>query len=737
MTEKEKYFAQELFLTFLLLCAVIFLLGDVLAGFKYFVILALAGGFSFSYFNQKAPERLVKTAVDIASVAAFLWLVFSVFNSSLYYREVIAACVRGAFIFAAAFSFGSAYGSSLHYIQAASLPLFMSFPVLETGYSPFSLALILGYIIGWAALFRVKFYAAFRTAKPTQRIYSRRDYSNISLFIIFLAVVSLSWALFSRIPLAPSQKGGIFPVPDTERQMQEENLEKEYYRLQEELQKGIIRLIPSFPGADERFEVLGLLDSLLKEWPYYTMRVEDAEEGLRSRLKNLGPGIEEGDGKHITLVMESYVRAKTALALKLLSKEMTSQLKKNPFNIFDRLNTLAQMHGLRTAKSYRKVQAAGRSLKDSIAYSSLGAEVKKRLFGLSADFKEWKDYDGYRQKIAGLEAGLAEFSAVEAEGILGILNGIRQLENPADYAALDSQIAQLEGSTSPELKEAGDGLDEVLSFRLELLLAQKLRELEKKIETAGLPHYLAAEFKEEITALKTTEGKERFAEEAQRLRERAGGYNIDIAGQTEELSTAKAGASAKERQAAAEVTFEPQQTAPPPAEEGPRPDEPQTVSSRALLPRLLRRIIPFLFAGIAVFFSVLYYLTRKKQKELLGLFLQDPRGFVIRLYQNLRQVFGIFGLRDNSFITSFQYALTAQEKFSIADNLFLNFSAKYQEARCSQHAFKGEDSAAALEVYNSCLKKMFEKTSRWVLFYCYLLTLMRKSPLLIGEGGIR
>ncbi|MDP2941118.1 MAG: hypothetical protein Q8N85_02530, partial [Candidatus Omnitrophota bacterium] len=234
-TEKEKYFAQELLFSFFLLCAVILLLGNVLAGFKYFIIPALACGFSFSCFNKRLPERTVKIAVDIASVAAFLWLVLSVFNSSLYYSEVIRACVRGAFIFVAAFSFGAGFGRSLHYIQAASVPLFMSFPVLVTEHSPFSLVLILSYIISWAVILRVKFYAAFKNAEPTQKIYGHKNYSNIPLFIIFLAVIAISWLLSSRIPLGAWQKAGVFPVKDVEKEMEEESIEKEYYRIQEEL----------------------------------------------------------------------------------------------------------------------------------------------------------------------------------------------------------------------------------------------------------------------------------------------------------------------------------------------------------------------------------------------------------------------------------------------------------------------------------------------------------------------
>ena len=194
----------------------------------------------------------------------------------------------------------------------------------------------------------------------------------------------------------------------------------------------------------------------------------------------------------------------------------------------------------------------------------------RRAIGLAMDF-EWMN----RQLFYGIYKrvnGYFPNSEFHAEGLpkpdeLALLEPLRARLTPAVFGAVPVAPATTPpGSLRQNLRQAQALLREAgwtyrngalrnaqgQPFEFELLLAQKLRELEKKIETAGLPHYLAAEFKEEITALKTTEGKERFAEEAQRLRERAGGYNIDIAGQTEELSTAKAGASAKERQAAAE-----------------------------------------------------------------------------------------------------------------------------------------------------------------------------------------
>jgi len=134
-------------------------------------------------------------------------------------------------ILALVFSFSSCVPPFLNYIQALTIPLFMSYPIFMTvSYDNATIWLTLAYFIVWVAILRVKFYGLL---KPLTQRNSKRHYSHLVSAAFFIIVLVSSWLVFARFTIGQYRKGGLFRE---ERPGEETGLEEEYYKLQDKIQ---------------------------------------------------------------------------------------------------------------------------------------------------------------------------------------------------------------------------------------------------------------------------------------------------------------------------------------------------------------------------------------------------------------------------------------------------------------------------------------------------------------------
>jgi len=145
---------------------------------------------------------------------------------------------------------------------------------------------------------------------------------------------------------------------------------------------------------------------------------------------------------------------------------------------------------------------------------------------------------------------------------------------------------------------------------------------------------------------------------------------------------------------------------------------------------LLAKIILVLLLGVSCVAFILYLLAQNKRRK-LQLLKDQPREFILGLHENAARLITIFGLRYDDYTFPLFYAELAKQKFLVENNVFLNFSIKFEEAKYSQHLLQDSDVAAAVNDYNIFFEKLCKNQKRALSFYRYCLALIHCRPIFI------
>jgi hypothetical protein len=142
--------------------------------------------------------------------------------------------------------------------------------------------------------------------------------------------------------------------------------------------------------------------------------------------------------------------------------------------------------------------------------------------------------------------------------------------------------------------------------------------------------------------------------------------------------------------------------------------------------------ISFIILSLTIMFSVLYFITEKKKKKLKVYIENNPKEFIIGLYENIKNILAIFNLSYKKHIPPLSYAESVQNRYSIEDSLFLRFTARFEEAKYSRHILQHSDATAVLDDYNRLLKIIFRHYRHIFLYLKYCSALLRRIPLFIS-----
>ncbi|MDP3042724.1 MAG: hypothetical protein Q8N62_08410 [Candidatus Omnitrophota bacterium] len=145
---------------------------------------------------------------------------------------------------------------------------------------------------------------------------------------------------------------------------------------------------------------------------------------------------------------------------------------------------------------------------------------------------------------------------------------------------------------------------------------------------------------------------------------------------------------------------------------------------------LLAKIILVLLLGIFFAIFILYLFAQNKRRQ-LRLLRDKPREFILGLHENAIRLITIFGLRYDAYTFPLFYAELAKQKFLLKDNVFLNFSIKFEEAKYSQHVLQNSDVVAAVDDYNNFFDKLCKSQSRLRFYSRYCLALIHRRPIFI------
>ncbi len=207
---------------------------------------------------------------------------------------------------------------------------------------------------------------------------------------------------------------------------------------------------------------------------------------------------------------------------------------------------------------------------------------------------------------------------------------------------------------------------------------------------------------------------------------------------------------------------------------------------------ILLKIVASLILLAGLLLAVLYFITQYKRSMMKLLLRKDPRGFIISLYDNAKEILRIFGFRTEGFLPPLSYAVLIDSRYSLkpwyygvlglkknasaqdvrqryrelalryhpdkaepkkqekaeqkfkeihnAYNILLNpqsnktffhFTYRFEEAKYSIHPFEPQDAMAILSEYNYFMKILLGHYDKIDLFFRYSLTLFKIKPLYI------
>lgn len=143
--------------------------------------------------------------------------------------------------------------------------------------------------------------------------------------------------------------------------------------------------------------------------------------------------------------------------------------------------------------------------------------------------------------------------------------------------------------------------------------------------------------------------------------------------------------------------------------------------------------ISFLILGMIMASFVLYLLIEKKKKELISLY-KNPREFIVGLYENVKKILTIFGLRHEKYFAPLFYAELIEKRYAVKNSVFLKFTVKFEEAKYSQHILESSDATFALNDYNNFLNILVSNYNKFSLLFRYCLLLLHTRPLFINKS---
>jgi hypothetical protein len=146
----------------------------------------------------------------------------------------------------------------------------------------------------------------------------------------------------------------------------------------------------------------------------------------------------------------------------------------------------------------------------------------------------------------------------------------------------------------------------------------------------------------------------------------------------------------------------------------------------------LFKIILFLIFLILVVLLILYFLSKRKKDIIVNYVSTNPREFIITLYKNANRVLFIFGLRYKYVLPPLAYGRLVEKNYFVKDNLFLEFTMKYAEAKYSRHILINTHAIAALDDYNKFFKMVLGQEGKVGRLLKHLLCLLNRVPLFMA-----
>jgi len=530
---RNRYLVFEFFLTFCLLGICILMQG--ISTLKPYLIFGLVFGFSFSWLTRNKTLPFIGIIINICGLLIFTWIIYSLLGSTFFYREVILIAIKGVIVLEIILSLGAFLPLFLEYLQVLSIPVFMSSPLFTDSYNIYFISLLTAYIICWLVILRIKLYASVGSKETNKR---QRYYSIFIAITIFLISAFLSLSLFYNILLGKHRKGGLFPEKSLDTEGIMEDLEKEYYELQDKINRQIQRLIPQMESTKQRQELVMLFNPLIME-SLDIQEVDKAEEGLISFIKQSGLGLDARDVQVFIALVNSYVDKKVLINLKRIKDYISDIFKRNAFNLKEKIYGLRLVNKMQYARTYQQNLSFLKDALKMIDDSSVNKDVKRELKDLFRRFREWKNLDIYRRKFSFLKTKINTLDTQSQKTVANLFKELERMRNLAESREIEENIKMSKDTVINQSRDIIDKLQELLGLKLEMFLSLKGRALKEKLEGLELSEYKLQEFKEQIETLKDTQVIQEFVKNAESFKEELKKKEVDVHNELKEVLETK------------------------------------------------------------------------------------------------------------------------------------------------------------------------------------------------------
>ncbi len=139
-------------------------------------------------------------------------------------------------------------------------------------------------------------------------------------------------------------------------------------------------------------------------------------------------------------------------------------------------------------------------------------------------------------------------------------------------------------------------------------------------------------------------------------------------------------------------------------------------------------LLLLLLLAIVLFLS--YILQKIREKRIKELLKNNPRHFIIALFNNIRLILNFFKIPYNN-TALLQYAKTVAANIPYKDDIFLDLTYAYAKANYSSNKLTLDEGINVLDNYNKFLKMLAKKEGAFSLLIKHLLILLKGIPFLI------
>jgi len=431
----------------------------------FLIILCICGWF-FSWYIKGRKIEGINYMIDIVAVVIVIFMVYSIFNSSFSYKEIVAIFIKGLAAFIVLLSFGVYFYRFLSFAQFLSFQLFL-FSYLfisEKRLTP----LVFFYLLVGVIMIITRSCKMERTEVLSKNLSVAIILFTLSFFIAKTSII--------RTPKKNEVEFFNFLPLKSEKFSEEER----YYYLLDKLSQ--IVKAPSLKNYQEESYNLFLLTQLAKEPPSF-LEVLNAYLGLVDYLKRKGPGL-KGESESIVILRE-FTRSKAKRRIKEVTRKIIDDSKS--LSLMKKMELLKGTIVMLNSRNIRKIERVKEYTKRKIKEDKKEDKKKKEIAELLDELEEWRILEIYLRRIEELKEMLKGEKNGFREKIFSFVKDIENIKSEEEIEGINNELKILEGYRDfNKKKEIIEKVKDLTNAYLRLVKKNKLEKDKEQREEKAL-----------------------------------------------------------------------------------------------------------------------------------------------------------------------------------------------------------------------------------------------------------